>query len=124
MGWLVPSERLPDALAHEVNHNVRYQFIKWTNDVTLGEVLVGEGLAENYATTIHGEGFLSPWVSKADPEMLPLIKEIIQALPAENQHQHRGSHHPFPRSNNEPGGGKRVIACAMDQRGVKEGFNG
>ena len=62
MGWLVPSEsnlkRLPAALAHETNHNVRYQFIKWTNDITLGEMLVGEGLAENYATVIHGEAFL------------------------------------------------------------------
>ncbi len=81
MGWLVPSEsnlkKLPAALAHETNHNVRYQFIKWTNDVTLGEMLVGEGLAENFATAIHGEEFLGPWVSKTDPELLPLIKEII-----------------------------------------------
>lgn len=81
MGWLVPSEsnlkRLPAALAHETNHNVRYQFIKWTNDITLGEMLVGEGLAENYATVIHGEAFLGPWVSKTDPELLPLIKETL-----------------------------------------------
>lgn len=81
MGWLIPDEKnlkkLPAALAHETNHNVRYQFIKWTNDVTLGEMLVGEGLAENYATIIHGEEFLGPWVSKTDPELLPLIKEII-----------------------------------------------
>ena len=59
MGWLIPNEnnlrKLPAALAHETNHNVRYQFIKWTNDITLGEMLVGEGLAENYATAIHGE---------------------------------------------------------------------
>ena len=81
MGWLIPTEdnlrKLPAALAHETNHNVRYQFIKWTNDVTLGEMLVGEGLAENYATTIYGDEFLGPWVSKTDPELLPLIKEII-----------------------------------------------
>ena len=81
MGWLIPTakniKKLPAALAHETNHNVRYQYIKWTNDVTLGEMLVGEGLAENYATTIHGEAFLGPWVSKTDPELLPLIKESI-----------------------------------------------
>lgn len=80
-GWLVPDEKnlkmLPAALAHETNHNVRYQFIKWTNDVTLGEMLVGEGLAENYATAIHGEEFLGPWVSKTDPGQLPLIKAIL-----------------------------------------------
>lgn len=81
MGWLIPSEetirRLPAALAHETNHNVRYQYIKWTNDINLGEMIVSEGLAENYATTIFGEEVLGPWVTKTDQELLPLIKEII-----------------------------------------------
>ena len=39
MAWLIPNEftltRLPVALAHEVNHNVRFQFIKWRNSITL-----------------------------------------------------------------------------------------
>lgn len=82
MGWLIPNEtnlkKLPAALAHETNHNIRYQFIRWTNDVTLGEMLVGEGLAENFATSIYGEAFLGPWVSRTDPELLPLIREIIR----------------------------------------------
>lgn len=81
MGWLIPTEktkkRLPAALAHEANHNVRYQFIKWTNDINLGEMIVSEGLAENYATNIFGEEFLGPWVTKTDMELMPLIKEII-----------------------------------------------
>lgn len=81
MAWLVPGEEtircLPAALVHETNHNVRYQFIKWTNDITLGEMLVSEGLAENYATTVFGEEFLGPWVTKTDKELFPLIKEII-----------------------------------------------
>ena len=81
MAWLVPDSetmrRLPAALVHETNHNVRYQFIKWTNDITLGEMLVSEGLAENYATTLYGEEFLGPWVTKTDKELFPLIKEII-----------------------------------------------
>ena len=33
------------------NHNVRFQFIKWKNDITLGEMMVSEGLAENFATS-------------------------------------------------------------------------
>lgn len=77
MAWLVPGEetirRLPAALVHETNHNVRYQFIKWTNDITLGEMLVSEGLAENYATTVFGEEFLGPWVTKTDNELFQLI---------------------------------------------------
>lgn len=82
MGWLIPSgdtiKRLPAALAHETNHNVRYQYIKWTNDVNLAEMIVSEGLAENYATTIFGEEVLGPWVTKTDMELMPLIKEIIR----------------------------------------------
>ncbi len=45
--WLVPSEhtqsRLPVALAHETNHNVRFQFIKWHNDITLAD-RIGSGM--------------------------------------------------------------------------------
>ncbi|MGN1466796.1 MAG: DUF2268 domain-containing protein [Ruminococcus sp.] len=81
LGFMVPNEetirRLPVAIVHETNHNVRYQYIRWTNDVTLGEMLVSEGLAENYATTLFGEEYLGPWVTKTDKELMPLIKEII-----------------------------------------------
>lgn len=81
MGWLIPNEdtikRMPSAIAHETNHNIRYQFIQWTNDVTLGEMLVSEGLAENFAVAMYGEKYLGPWVTKTDDELIPLIKEII-----------------------------------------------
>ena len=57
--WLIPDEytlgRLPVALAHETNHNVRFQFIEWKNDITLGEMMISEGLAENFATFLYGE---------------------------------------------------------------------
>lgn len=80
---LVPSEntvnRLPICLAHETNHNVRYQFIKWSNDVTLGEMIVTEGLAENFATYLYGEDLIGPWVSKTDMQTLnEYIKPIIR----------------------------------------------
>ena len=62
--WLVPSEhtksRLPVALAHETNHNVRFQFIKWHNDITLAEMMISEGLAENFATYLYGEENVGP----------------------------------------------------------------
>lgn len=81
LGWLLPGDetirRLPAALVHEVNHNVRFQHIAWRNDITLGEMLVSEGLAENYATTLFDESYLGPWVTKTDMELMPLVKEII-----------------------------------------------
>lgn len=81
--WLVPDDytlkHLPAALAHETNHNVRFQFIKWKNDITLGEMLVSEGLAENFATSLFGEESAGPWVTKTDIETLNQIKPIIHS---------------------------------------------
>ena len=81
--WLIPNEytleHLPVALAHETNHNIRFQFIEWKNDITLGEMMVSEGLAENFATFLYGEDKAGPWVSKTDMETLnEYIKPIIQ----------------------------------------------
>ena len=46
MAWLVPGDdttrRLHAALAHETNHNVRFQYQKWHDDITLGEMIVSE----------------------------------------------------------------------------------
>ena len=81
-GWLVPNdytlERIKVALAHETNHNIRYQFIKWKNDVTLGEMIVSEGIAENFAAHLYGEDLVGPWVTKTDKDILDdCIKPII-----------------------------------------------
>ena len=75
---------MPAALAHEVNHNVRFQFIEWRNDITLAEMMVSEGLAENFATSLYTEEMLGPWVAKTDMETLndyikPIIKEGLGA---------------------------------------------
>lgn len=80
--WLIPNEytleHLPVALAHETNHNVRFQFIKWKNDITLGEMMISEGLAENFATFLYGENKAGPWVTKTDIKTLnEYIKPII-----------------------------------------------
>ncbi|MCM3380945.1 DUF2268 domain-containing protein [Bacillus sp. FSL R5-0394] len=74
--------RMKPALAHEVNHNVRYQYIQWDHTVTLGELIVSEGLAENFATLLYGEELLGPWVSKTSAETLnrqikPVLKEQL-----------------------------------------------
>ena len=91
--WLVPSNytvnRLPVCLAHETNHNVRFQFIEWKNDITLGEMIVSEGLAENFATHLYGEDLVGPWVSRTDMQMLneyikPIIREGLGVQGLEN----------------------------------------
>jgi len=86
-GTLLPNEytmpRMKAALAHECNHNVRYQFIQWDHTVNLGELIVSEGLAENYATLMFGEELLGPWVTKTTADTLnrrikPVLREKLQ----------------------------------------------
>lgn len=75
--------RMKAALAHECNHNVRYQFIQWDHTVNLGELIVSEGLAGNYATFLFGEELLGPWVTKTNADTLnrhikPVLREKLQ----------------------------------------------
>ncbi|EPY6431011.1 DUF2268 domain-containing protein [Clostridium sporogenes] len=86
IGTIIPNEKslkmLPVALAHEANHNVRWQFIKWNNEITLGDMIVSEGLAENFAAAMFGEDKIGMWVKNTSKETLenvikPAIKENI-----------------------------------------------
>ncbi|WP_339285735.1 DUF2268 domain-containing protein [Paenibacillus sp. FSL R5-0486] len=65
--------RMQSVLAHECNHNVRYQYIQWNPQITLGEMVVSEGLAESFATSLYGEELLGPWVAKTDMETLNTV---------------------------------------------------
>ncbi len=86
IGSIVPNERslklLPVALAHETNHNVRWQFMKWSPNVTLADMIVSEGLAENFATSMFGEDKVGKWVRETTGETLnatikPLVRESL-----------------------------------------------
>lgn len=86
LGSLVPNEysmrQLPVALAHETNHNVRWQFMQWSSQITLADMIVSEGLAENFAALIYGEDRVGRWVNATTAEVLertikPLVKENL-----------------------------------------------
>ncbi|MDP4152887.1 MAG: DUF2268 domain-containing protein [Bacillota bacterium] len=92
-GSLTPNDytmkRMPVALAHECNHNIRFQFEKWRNDISLAGMMVNEGLAENFAVSIYGEDMVGPWVAKTDMETLndcikPIIKEGLEVTGLDN----------------------------------------
>jgi uncharacterized protein YjaZ len=89
IGTIIPNnkslEMLPVALAHETNHNVRWQFIQWSPLVTLADMIVSEGLAENFAAHMFGEDKIGMWVKNTDKETLnSLIKPTIKANLFEN----------------------------------------
>ena len=87
IGSIVPNERslelLPVALAHETNHNVRWQFMQWSSQVTLADMIVSEGLAERFAAEMFGEDKVGRWVRETSPEVLretvvPLVREKLE----------------------------------------------
>ena len=71
--------RVQAALAHECNHNVRFQFIKWSQQTTLADWVVSEGLAESFAAELFGQELIGPWVTSTSPEQLEQIKPIISS---------------------------------------------
>lgn len=83
IGTIIPNEQslkmLPVALAHETNHNIRWQFIQWSNEITLGDMIVSEGLAENFAAFMFGEDKVGMWVKNTTLEILEdVIKPAIK----------------------------------------------
>ena len=91
-GTIIPAEHamqmLPVALAHETNHNVRWQFMQWSPSITLADMLVSEGLAENFAASLYGEDKIGIWVKNTSAETLrTVIKPAIKAHLQENDFQ-------------------------------------
>lgn len=83
IGTIIPNDHslkmLPVALAHETNHNVRWQFMQWSNKITLGDMIVSEGLAENFAAFMFGEDKVGMWVKNTTAEILSnVIKPAIK----------------------------------------------
>ncbi|MFC0416351.1 DUF2268 domain-containing protein [Cytobacillus solani] len=71
--------RLPAVIAHEFHHNIRFSYFDWDHgNVTVGDYLIIEGLAESFAKELYGEAFLGPWVTSLDKEDLEYSKEVIK----------------------------------------------
>ncbi|MBB4823349.1 uncharacterized protein YjaZ [Sporosarcina luteola] len=70
--------RFPSLIAHEFHHNLRFSYFDWNHgDITLGDYLVIEGLADSFATSLYGEQYLGPWVTAIDREELDYSKAVI-----------------------------------------------
>jgi len=70
--------RIPAVIAHEFNHNIRFSYFDWDHgNVTVGDYLVIEGLAESFAKELYGTEQLGPWVTSMDKEELEYSTEVI-----------------------------------------------
>jgi uncharacterized protein YjaZ len=66
--------RLPAATAHELNHNVRFSYEPFIpHQVTVGQYIVAEGLAEAFAAEQYGEELLGPWATYLSPAEIEAI---------------------------------------------------
>lgn len=71
--------RLQAALAHEVHHNVRLSVMPWDPvNITVGEYIVMEGLAESFGTWLYGEDRIGYYVSEFPEEKLQQARELIK----------------------------------------------
>ncbi|WP_081354723.1 DUF2268 domain-containing protein [Bacillus amyloliquefaciens] len=71
--------RLPAVIAHEFHHNIRFSYFNWDyGNVTVGDYLIIEGLAESFAKELYGETLLGPWVTSFEKEDLEYSKEIFK----------------------------------------------
>lgn len=70
--------KIPAIIAHEFNHNIRFSYFDWDHgNVTVGDYLIIEGLAESFAKELYGEDFLGPWVTSMDKEELEYSTDVI-----------------------------------------------
>lgn len=70
--------KIPAVIAHEFNHNIRFSYFDWDHgNVTVGDYLVIEGLAESFAKELYGSEQIGPWVTNMDKEELKYSIEVI-----------------------------------------------
>lgn len=70
--------KIPAVIAHEFNHNIRFSYFDWDyGNVTVGDYLVIEGLAESFAKELYGTEQLGPWVTSMDKEELEYSINVI-----------------------------------------------
>ncbi|GIN73328.1 hypothetical protein J14TS2_38030 [Bacillus sp. J14TS2] len=70
--------KLPAVIAHEFHHNIRFSYFDWDHgNVTVGDYLVIEGLADSFAKELYGAEQLGPWVTSMDKDDLEYSIHVI-----------------------------------------------
>lgn len=71
--------KIPAVIAHEFHHNFRFSIFEWNHgNVSVGDYIVIEGLADSFATALYGEEMMGPWITDFDQEDLEYSQEIIK----------------------------------------------
>ena len=87
-GWIMtvygePDEynlaRVKAATVHELHHNILGSTQPGILIASLGQYMVGEGLAESFATELYGADMAGPWVTEFDGSRLDETKALFKA---------------------------------------------
>lgn len=71
-------DKIPAVIAHEFHHNIRFSYFDWDyGNVTVGDYLVIEGLADSFAKELYGTEQLGPWVTSMDKDDLEYSIYVI-----------------------------------------------
>lgn len=71
--------RIPAVIAHEFHHNIRFSYFDWDHgNVTVGEYLIIEGLAESFARELYGQDSIGPWVTSMDEEDMLYSTQVMK----------------------------------------------
>ncbi|MFC7373508.1 DUF2268 domain-containing protein [Fictibacillus iocasae] len=84
--------RLKHTIAHECNHQIRFCYEPFRHgDVSVGDYIVIEGLAESFAGHMYGSELIGPWVADVTPADVAFSKNIIkEALHVKGFNEVRG----------------------------------
>jgi uncharacterized protein YjaZ len=78
---LWPDERnlpkLGAATAHEFNHQIRACVEPFRMDISVGQYIVMEGLAESFAAELYGPESVGPWVSEVQGDTLAEARRVV-----------------------------------------------
>lgn len=70
--------RLPALIAHEFHHNIRFSYFDWDHgNVSVGDYVVIEGLADSFAQHLYGDQVMGPWITSIQGDELAYCTEII-----------------------------------------------
>lgn len=70
--------KIPAVIAHEFHHNIRFSYFDWDHgNVTLGDYIVIEGLAESFAKELYGTEQIGHWVTSMNEEELEYSTDVI-----------------------------------------------
>jgi uncharacterized protein YjaZ len=69
---------IPHLATHEFSHQVKLTVEPWRNDISLGEYLILEGLADSLVRDLYGDAAIGPWITDFDADDLLYSTAVLK----------------------------------------------